>query len=282
MTSHYRTIGGIGNQLNRALALDEFRTYAPSVFADTAHVRTSSRYSFLPTSSILEGMAGEGWLPVAAQEQLVRDDSRQGFQKHMLRFAHRDDLAKFSQERAEIVLVNSHDRTSTYQLHAGIFRLVCANGLVLCDETFARHRIQHQGFDPSKVIEATVEIVSGIPSIMDGIQEMKSLRLTEGERKVFAESAAIVRFGDLEKAPVRPEMLLTARRTEDAQNDTWTTLNVLQENCVRGGQRDRFKRKADGQRMPKSREVKGIDGNVQLNKALWHLAEQMKLIKASA
>ena len=91
-----------------------------------------------------------------------------------------------------------------------------------------------------------------------------------------------MRFGDLEKAPVRPEMLLTARRTEDAQNDTWTTLNVLQENCVRGGQRDRFKRKADGQRMPKSREVKGIDGNVQLNKALWHLAEQMKLIKASA
>jgi hypothetical protein len=37
-------------------------------------------------------MAEEGWLPVSAQEQVVRSDSRKGFQKHMVRFAHRDDL----------------------------------------------------------------------------------------------------------------------------------------------------------------------------------------------
>jgi hypothetical protein len=29
-----------------------------------------------------------------------------------------------------------------------------------------------------------------------------------------------------------------------------------------------------------SRAVKGIDGNIGLNKALWHLAEQMKALKA--
>jgi hypothetical protein len=70
-------------------------------------------------------------------------------------------------------------------------------------------------------------------------------------------------------------MLLSPHRTEDAGNDAWRTLNVVQENCVRGGQRDRFKRSAVGKRMPKSRAVTGIEGNVSLNKALHHLAKQL-------
>ena len=112
----YKTLGGYGQDLHRPLETGELRGFAPSIFAELPHSGTSSRYSFLPTSSILSGMADEGWLPVAAQEQLVRDQSRDGFQKHMLRFAHRDDLQKPGGERAEIVIVNSHDRSSAYQL----------------------------------------------------------------------------------------------------------------------------------------------------------------------
>lgn len=279
-----RTLAGkYGSSLSRGLSSDEIRTAAPSVFADEAHSRTSSRYSFLPTSSILEGMAAEGWLPVYAQEQSVRDPSREGFQKHILRFAHADQLGGMGNkgdERAEIVLMNSHDRTSAYQIHVGAFRQVCSNGLVLCDETFSRIRLSHQGFDASKVIEASVEIVKNIPEIMDGIKEMKALGLTGLERHAFAEAASILRFGDLESAPVRPEKLLEPRRHEDAKPDLWTTFNTVQENCIKGGQRDRFKRSHDGSRMPKSRAVKGIDGNVSLNKALHHLAEKMKALKA--
>lgn len=278
-TSQYRTIGGYSNNLHAALPTDELRAFAPSVFAEAAHSRTSNRYSFLPTSSILDDMAGEGWVPVAAQEQLVRDETRDGFQKHMLRFAHRDDLTKQSEERPEVVLINSHDRSSAYQLHVGIFRFMCCNGLVICDETFARISIMHQGFEPSKVIGATLRMVGRIPEIMDGIQAMKSLTLSGGERQAFAEAAAILRFGDLEKAPVRPELLLQPQRYSDAGNDLWRTFNVVQENCIKGGQKDRLKRKADGSRMPKSRAVKSIDGNVQLNKALHHLAGKLAELK---
>lgn len=278
-TPQYRTLGGYGNQLNAALSMEALRAFAPSVFADAAHGKTSARYSFLPTSSILEGMADEGWLPVAAQEQIVRDASRHGYQKHMLRFAHRDDLARLSDERAEIVLVNSHDRSSAYQLHAGVFRFVCCNGLVLCDETFTRASIKHQGFEPGKVIETTMEIVDEIPAIMDGIREMKSRRLLDGERQAFAEAAAIVRFGGIEQAPVRPAMLLSPQRAEDAENTVWNTFNVVQENCLRGGQRDRFKRTASGKRMPQSRAVTGIEGSVTLNKALHHLAGQLMALR---
>lgn len=279
MKPQYKTLGGYGDSLHRPLEIGELRSFAPSIFAENAHARTSSRYSFLPTSSILSGMSEQGWMPVAAQEQLVRDESRDGFQKHMLRFAHRDDLQRPGAERAEIVIVNSHDRSSAYQLHAGIFRFLCLNGLVVCDETFKRISITHLNFDPSKVIEASVEIADGIPAIMNGLQEMKALTLTDGEREAFAESAAILRYGSIETAPVRPFKLLEPNRYEDSGSDMWRTFNTVQENCVRGGQKDFSKRKPNGQRMPKSRAVTGIDGNVSLNKALWHLAGKMAELK---
>jgi hypothetical protein len=37
----------------------------------------------------------------------------------------------------EIVLLNAHDGTSAYQFHAGLFRLVCANGLIVSDATLS-------------------------------------------------------------------------------------------------------------------------------------------------
>jgi len=279
MKPQYKTLGGYGDSLHRPLEIGELRSFAPSIFAENAHARTSARYSFLPTSSILSGMADQGWVPVAAQEQLVRDQSRAGFQKHMLRFTHRDDLQRPGAERAEIVIVNSHDRSSAYQLHAGIFRFLCLNGLVVCDETFKRISITHLNFNPAKVIEASVEIADSIPAIMSGLQEMKALTLTDGEREAFAESAAILRYGSIETAPVRPVKLLAPNRYEDSGSDMWRTFNTVQENCVRGGQKDFGKRNANGQRMPKSRAVTGIDGNVSLNTALWHLAGKMAELK---
>src|SRR5260370_39018261 len=53
-------------------------------------------------------------------------------------------------------------------------------------------------------------------------------------------------------------MLLNPRRYGDGAKDLWTTLNCVQENIIRGGQRDRSRRRPDGSQMPKSRTIKGI------------------------
>ena len=60
-----------------------------------------------------------------------------------------------NQVRPEVVLVNSHDKSSAYQLHCGLFRLVCTNGMVVSDGTFQRISIKHSGFNPDSVIEAS-------------------------------------------------------------------------------------------------------------------------------
>jgi hypothetical protein len=85
-------------------------------------------------------MRENGWVPVRAQEQSIRTEARRGFQKHIVRFARLQPLQTWEKNQVppEIVLVNSHDKSSAYQLHCGLFRLVCSNGMVVSDGTFQR------------------------------------------------------------------------------------------------------------------------------------------------
>jgi hypothetical protein len=100
--------------------------------------------------------------------------------------------------------------------------------------------------------------------------------LTDAEQLALATGAAAYRWEDLTKAPVSPSMLLNPRRYGDGAKDLFITLNCVQENIIRGGQRDRSRRRPDGNRMPKSRAIKGIDEDMKLNKALWEMAEVLR------
>ncbi len=61
-------------------------------------------------------------------------------------------------------------------------------------------------------------------------------------------------------------MLLNQRRYGDGAKDLFITLKCVQENIIRGGQRDRSR----------SRAIKGIDEDMKLNKALWEMAEVLR------
>src|SRR5260370_28098895 len=112
-----------------AISDEELRCLAPSIFASQPIEGVSDRYSFLPTSSILNGMRENGWVPVRADQQSVRTEARRGFQKHLIRFARAEHLAAWdkNQVRPEVVLLNSHDNSSPYQLHCGLSHLLCLN-----------------------------------------------------------------------------------------------------------------------------------------------------------
>ena len=261
-----------------AISDEELRRVVPSIFASQPIEGVSDRYSFLPTSSILQGMRENGWVPVRAEEQSVRTEARRGFQKHLIRFARTEHLQTWekNQVRPEVVLLNSHDKSSAYQLHCGLFRLVCLNGMVVADATFERISIKHSGFNPDSVIEASFKVLGAVPDIVNKVQLFQDRVLTDAERLALATGAATYRWEDLAKAPINPSMLLNPRRYGDEAKDLWTTFNTVQENIVRGGQRDYSRRRPDGRRMPKSRAINGIDEDMKLNKALWQMAEVLR------
>src|SRR5258705_4120236 len=146
----------------------------------------------------------------------------------------------------------------------------------VADASFQRISIKHSGFNPDSVIEASFKVLGAVPDIMNKVQLFQDRILTDAERLALAMGAATYRWEDPDKAPVSPSMLLNPRRFGDGAKDLWTTLNTVQENVVHGGQRDHSRRRPSGSRMPKSRAIKGIDEDLKLNKALWHMAEVLR------
>lgn len=252
------------------------RRSAPSVFAGQAMAGVSDRYTFLPTAQVVDRMRAAGWAPVEAREQRVRLAGRLGFQKHLLRFQRRDQLAVAGEYAAEVCLVNSHDRSSAYQLHAGLYRFVCGNGLMISDGAFERVSLRHSGFTPERVIDASFAVLEQLPRLTANVEGLRARQLTPAESKAFAESALVLRYNDLALAPVGPEKLLQPRRTEDAGDSLWQVFNRVHQGILTGGLKDYSRRKTDGKRFPRTRAVTGLDENVWLNKALWHLAESLR------
>jgi hypothetical protein len=257
------------------LSDDQIRTVAPSVFAVAPQADVSSRYAFVPTAQVVSRLRDAGWSPVEASQQLVRLDGRQGFQKHVLRFQRREVQAVVGEYSPELVLLNSHDRSSAYQLQAGLFRFVCGNGMIVSDTTFERVSIRHSGFTPDEVIEASFKLLDHVPAITSRVEAFRNRKLNGTELEAFAGAALRLRFEDVKEAPITANKLLDSRRYEDAGDDLWHVFNRVQENLIRGGQRDFSRRREDGRRFPRTRAIAGLDQNIRLNRELWNLAERV-------
>ena len=106
---------------DRPLSDEQIRAVVPSIFAEDRHVSRSQRYSYIPTSAVLSKLRAEGFQPFMACQTRVRHDDRREFTKHMLRLRHENQIT--GSEAFEIVLVNSHDGSSSYQMLAGMLRL---------------------------------------------------------------------------------------------------------------------------------------------------------------
>lgn len=258
------------------LSDEQIRAQAPSVFASAPQAGVSERYTFLPTAQIISRMRQEGWAPVEVQQQAVRLEGRMGFQKHVIRFQRRDEIAKPGEFTPEIALVNSHDRSSAYQIHGALYRFVCSNGLMVSDSTIERVSIRHSGRETEEVIAASFEMLAQIPQLTERVNAFRSRQLTPGEQHLFAQRAIEARWEDVKLAPVGADKILSPRRREDTGADLWSVYNRVQENLLRGGQRDWSQRRQDGRRIGKSRPITGLDESIRVNKELWSLAETLR------
>lgn len=275
-----RNFGHGANSIRSAQPLtdDQLRRVAPSIYADAAHESRSQRYAYIPTSDVLAGLRREGFEVYSATQARCRTEDRRDHTKHLLRLRHASQLARADGESTpEIVLLNSHDGSSSYQMMAGVFRLVCANGLIVPDGVCQQVKVQHSGQVRDRVITGAFEILDGLTRVIEDRDSMRSITLDADESRAFARAALQLRWDAPEAAPVRPEQLLRARRMDDQAPDLWTAFNRTQEHLVRGGLAGR---NANGGRQT-TRAVTGIDQDVKLNRALWTLAEEMRRLKSA-
>lgn len=258
------------------LSDDQIRRVAPSIFADGKHESRSERYTYIPTIDVLRGLRNEGFQPFMVCQTRVRAEDKRAFTKHLIRMRPASEIT--GEDVNEVILLNSHDGSSGFQLLGGVYRFVCQNGMV-AGETIGEVRVPHRGNIVQNVINGAFDVLDGFDLIREQKDGMKAVTLDRDEQHAFARSALALRYdpsGTEAPAPVTESQLLAPRRFEDRRDDLWTVFQRTQENLTKGGLHGRSR----SGRSISTRPITGIDQNVKLNRALWMLADAMRQMKA--
>lgn len=256
------------------LTIEQLQEQAPVLFTEEPHFQTSDKYHFVSSIEVINEIKSQNWHPVSVQISSVKDEDKEGYQRHVVRFRHFDDLLSPKENAVELLLFNSHDRSTAFSISAGIFRFVCSNGLVIADSVFESYKIKHIGDRENDIHTAIDKITSFKPQLEYKINTLESIKLSTGEKEAFAKSSLELRFPKHLKVDYKD--LLVPHRDEDDKDDLYTTLNVIQENLLSGNVSG--VNKETGRRFT-SREITSIGKDKDINQGLWDIAERIASIK---
>ena len=253
--------------LLKPLTQQELQDRAPSIFTTQPSKKVTDKYSFIPTVQVLEDLDKLWWEPYQASQRKSRNSQDSLFTKHLIRFRNKS-IGQLGDSLPEVVLTNSHDGRNSFSLHAGLFRLVCSNGLVIADQTFEQVKIKHQWYNMTEIQKVVNSMIEKIPSIVTNVNKMDQTMLDEEKQIKFGQEAMLTRWpkGN-EKLDV--EDLLSATRVSDKGDSIWKIYNVVQEKLVKGG----LVFNNDKAKFQKLRPIVNIDQQININKNLWSLAE---------
>ena len=291
---------------HQALSDDDIRVVCPVAFKETMsskeirNLGLSKHYSFVPTSNVINDLRSMGWDVVDAKQVKARKKSTKGYQKHMITFEHPDykidqvkeveisdgkteTQVKKPTEYPQLLLTNSHDGGNAFTLSAGIFRLVCSNGLVIKTEDYGSARLVHKGYSFEALQKLVKEFEETVSEVLNKITEMKKVQLTKDQQIEFAKQAALLRFksksyneDNIEKV-VNIDDLLNVERKEDAGNGLYEVFNRVQESIVQG----KYLYAASGKvndadtKTRKARPIKNFKQSIDVNKKLSALAFEL-------
>jgi hypothetical protein len=255
------------------LTKDDIAQFAPSAFTRTPHEWMSERYVMVPTEDLIDQMDSLGWGVVDAKQSKTYGGKRSAAnKKHLIEFESYDRSILLDDPRTgqkvhpRALITNSSDGTSKLSMAAGLFAMVCSNGLVVQTVDLGAFSHKHIGLTLEGVSEALDGLASSLPSITQSMEAMSERTLDHDEQIVLASAGKVARWGA--ESSIDPEMLLSAHRTADIGNDLWRVFNRVQENTIRGG----FK--GEGQKRV-ARELTNLDALNRVNLDLWNAAELM-------
>ena len=254
------------------LTKENMKSMAPSIFAEKPSNEVSKHYTHIPTTKVIDDMELLGWKPIEAKEVKARKKSTKGYQKHLIVFRN-DDVVINGEDGdtvfPQILLTNSHDGKNAFQFQAGLYRLVCSNGLVIADTQFEAVKMRHMGYTFEDLQVKIKEMVEKLPLTVESMNKMKAKEMAEEEIIQFAKDAINTRFTEKEINRIQIDLkeLVNPVRKEDAGNDLWSVFNVVQEKIVTGD----FDYRAGG-KVRKAREIKNFKQDMKINKELFDLA----------
>jgi hypothetical protein len=256
------------------ITLEEAAAKFPTLAATSAHPSRSKRYTQISTMDVLQGFVREGFEIRSIVTARTRDESRRGYEKHMIKLR-RPQKAIVGDYTPELSLLNSHDGASAYKLVFSMLRFICDNGMAV-GENWASVHVPHRGDVASEVINGAHIVLNQTQDIVAQIDRFKSITMSDDAIEAFTHEAFKLRYPDAEeagRAPITPLMLNHARRPADVGDSVWAVYNRVQENLIKGGFRGRIIGSNGRMRRTTMRPVRGIDQDMTINQRLFTLAE---------
>ena len=261
----------------------EIKKVCPLAYATTpTNDRVSDKYVLANTATVISDMEKLGWQVVEAKQRKAHSDSSGRFSYHMVAFQNPEiKITKQVGDGEEVVdcypriiLTNSHDGLNCFKFMVGLFRLVCSNGLVICDSRMVDLKIRHIYYNFDELRDVVKQAIDMVGVKVQRMTLAASVVLDENQKKELARKALCIRKGvTLDELNVDDETLediLTPQRDEDKGDSLWNVFNVLQEKIIKGGY---FEAKEDG-KARKVRKVTSFVKDLDINSRFWKRMEE--------
>lgn len=231
----------------------------------------SAKYQLFDSREVAEKVEALGFNFTGMSIQKVRKPENMGYQKHVMIF----DVEQFdSENKLQLLVKNSYNGMSCLEFDLGIYRFVCANGLVIGDNYF-NYSFKHYKRFADQLDEAYYMIKHVTPNLIDNVVTLQKHEYSILEEKDFTEKALLLRHDSADI--VSPDFSFLPKREEDKAHNVYTLYNRMQEYMMKGGYPIMQKPKHEGQE-PKYRKAKpitNIDLTYHVNKNMWDYATEL-------
>lgn len=255
------------------LSNDQIKSAAPSVFALAPSPKVSERYAYLPTYPVIEKLRERGLGVTSVKQGNTRDVSGRIYSMHKVRMAKVDDV--YSRQTRDlggltpqIIILNSHNRTTSMTMFGGMLRGLCHNGLFFGSAGAGGFKAMHYRMDMERVTDAAYSIVDRFEKLIEGANEWSKIQLTVGQAQRFAQKALEIRGTSMK---VDAYDLLKANRPQDIASDLWTTFNTVQERLTHGTVQAQ-RANNSWRKLP---AIKSLKVDVDMNRKLWTAASEL-------
>ena len=266
------------------LSNDDIRRVCPmALHTMPTNPDVSDKYVHANTMTVVEDLAKLGWFPVQAKQCRNKKNSSGIRSFHLIAFQNPDVKITKTLDNGEkivdtyprIILTNSHDGFNSFKFMVGLFRLVCSNGLVVCNNQMVDMSIRHINYDFEELRKIVASAIEQVPNIVNTMNDMRNIILTDEQKTAIASEVVKIRkgFEDDDNYIVDAEVvedILTPVRAEDNGQDLWTIFNICQEKMIKGG----FGFRGATNKLRKQRGITSIKKDMDFNQRLWQTASQ--------
>lgn len=272
------------NLSEKFLSTEELMARCPHAFKDEpTNPNVSGKYVQANTMTVINDLAKLGWYPVDAKQCKAKKNSSGVRSFHMIALQNPDikimknnaDGTQTVDAYPRIIMTNSHDGFNSFKFMLGLFRLVCSNGLVVCDDQMVNMSIRHINYTFDELRRIVATAIEQVPDIVNTMNKMRTIELSNDNKKELAKEMFKIRknLDENDNVEVSDEVLediLTPVREEDNKNDLWTVFNICQEKMIKGG----FSANTKNNKLRKQRGITSIKKDMDYNQKLWGAASK--------